>query len=160
MQRAQDHHQFSPPVFIQELDGTPVGPPPGPPPPYYYAPPPASHPGYEAGLVAETGTCVALSSHPVRLEPQYPASPSSATHQIEQIEPPPEGGEGGEDGKPAKPKPSFNERMYQWSNKAAGPINKLTNKLGCEAWWPTTLDKECDKCARILKNFVRMSPFP
>ncbi|KAK7751020.1 hypothetical protein SLS62_007005 [Diatrype stigma] len=150
MQRPQGYHQYAPPVFIQELDGTPVGPPAGPPPPYHYPPPSPtpSHPGYEAGLVEESGTCVALSSHPVKLEPQFPASPSSATHQTE----PP--WEGGEDGKPAKPKPSFNERMYQWSNKAAGPINKLTNKLGCEAWWPTTLDKECDKCARILKNFV------
>jgi hypothetical protein len=37
--------------------------------------------------------------------------------------------------------------------KLGGPVNKLTNKIGSEAFWPTTLDKECDKAARILKSF-------
>jgi lipid-binding SYLF domain-containing protein len=33
------------------------------------------------------------------------------------------------------------------------PVNKLTNKIGSEAFWPTTLDHESDKAARILKSF-------
>lgn len=33
------------------------------------------------------------------------------------------------------------------------PVNKLSNKIGSEAFWPTTLDKESDKAARILKSF-------
>lgn len=33
------------------------------------------------------------------------------------------------------------------------PVNKLTNKIGSEAFWPTTLDKESDKAARILRSF-------
>jgi lipid-binding SYLF domain-containing protein len=38
--------------------------------------------------------------------------------------------------------------------KAGKPINKLTNKLGSEAFWPSTLEEECNKCARILKSFT------
>lgn len=50
-------------------------------------------------------------------------------------------------------KPTFKERLFQWSTKAGVPINKVTNKLGSEAFWPSTLDVECDKAARILKSF-------
>ena len=32
-------------------------------------------------------------------------------------------------------------------------MNKLSNKLGAEAFWPTSLDKESDKAARIRRNF-------
>lgn len=38
-------------------------------------------------------------------------------------------------------------------DKLGAPVNKLSNKLGSEAFWPTTLDKESDKAARILKSF-------
>lgn len=37
------------------------------------------------------------------------------------------------------------------------PINKVTNKLGSEAFWPSTMDIECDKAARILKSFCSES---
>ena len=30
---------------------------------------------------------------------------------------------------------------------------QISNKLGAEAFWPTTLDKESDKAARILRSF-------
>ena len=44
---------------------------------------------------------------------------------------------------------------YTWrqADKLGAPVNKLTNKLGSEAFWPTTLDLESDKAARILKSF-------
>lgn len=32
-------------------------------------------------------------------------------------------------------------------------MNRITNKIGSEAFWPTTLDKESDKAARILRSF-------
>ncbi|KXJ85334.1 hypothetical protein Micbo1qcDRAFT_112707, partial [Microdochium bolleyi] len=57
-------------------------------------------------------------------------------------------------------KPTLQERMYRWSTKAGAHVNRVTNKLGCEAWWPTSLDKECDKCARILKSFVHSIHYP
>lgn len=37
--------------------------------------------------------------------------------------------------------------------KLGVPVNKLTNKIGSEAFWPTQLGPECDKAARILKSF-------
>jgi len=39
--------------------------------------------------------------------------------------------------------------------KLGVPVNKLTNKIGSEAFWPTTLDHESDKSARILKSFCK-----
>lgn len=40
-----------------------------------------------------------------------------------------------------------------WFQKIGAPVNKLSNKLGAEAFWPTSLDKESDKAARILRSF-------
>ncbi|ESZ95251.1 hypothetical protein SBOR_4363 [Sclerotinia borealis F-4128] len=39
--------------------------------------------------------------------------------------------------------------------KLGGPVNKLTNKIGSEAFWPTAMEKECEKAARILKSFCK-----
>ncbi|PQE05644.1 hypothetical protein CJF30_00007796 [Rutstroemia sp. NJR-2017a BBW] len=39
--------------------------------------------------------------------------------------------------------------------KLGAPVNKLTNKIGSEAFWPTGMEKECDKAARILKSFCK-----
>lgn len=54
-------------------------------------------------------------------------------------------------------KPGLNNRLHDLSAKIAGPVNGFANKLGCEAFMPTSLDKECDKAARILKSFCGMS---
>ncbi|KAF2868698.1 hypothetical protein BDV95DRAFT_500321 [Massariosphaeria phaeospora] len=45
------------------------------------------------------------------------------------------------------------EKVYGWVDKLGPPVNRLSNKLGSEAFWPTTLDKESDKAARILMSF-------
>ena len=47
-----------------------------------------------------------------------------------------------------------------WSvfEKLGGPVNRLSNKMGCEAFCPMTLDHECDKSARILKAFCGLYP--
>ena len=44
-----------------------------------------------------------------------------------------------------------------WSalDKLGAPVNALSNKIGSEAFWPTTLDKESDKAARILRSFCK-----
>ena len=45
------------------------------------------------------------------------------------------------------------DKAWKAVDKLGAPVNKLSNKLGSEAFWPTTLDKESDKAARILKSF-------
>ncbi|KAE8147806.1 DUF500-domain-containing protein [Aspergillus avenaceus] len=44
-----------------------------------------------------------------------------------------------------------------WSalDKLGDPVNRLSNKLGSEAFWPMTLDKESVKAARILRSFCK-----
>lgn len=45
------------------------------------------------------------------------------------------------------------DKTWKAFDKLGAPVNRLSNKLGSEAFWPTTLDKESDKAARILKSF-------
>ncbi|KAI4790052.1 DUF500-domain-containing protein, partial [Aureobasidium sp. EXF-8845] len=55
------------------------------------------------------------------------------------------------------------DKAWTLVDKLGAPVNKLSNKLGSEAFWPTTLDKESDKAARILRSFCStstLSPFP
>ncbi|KAL9008693.1 MAG: hypothetical protein Q9173_006206 [Seirophora scorigena] len=47
------------------------------------------------------------------------------------------------------------DKVYNLVDKLGPPINKLSNKVGSEAFWPTTLDKESDKAARILRSFCK-----
>ncbi|KAF2127945.1 DUF500-domain-containing protein [Dothidotthia symphoricarpi CBS 119687] len=47
------------------------------------------------------------------------------------------------------------DKVYNWVDKAGAPVNRWTNKVGSEAFWPTTLDLESDKAARILKTFCK-----
>jgi len=45
------------------------------------------------------------------------------------------------------------KQSSSWFQKVGAPVNKLSNKLGAEAFWPTSLDKESDKAAKILRSF-------
>ena len=47
------------------------------------------------------------------------------------------------------------DKVYNLVDKLGPPVNRLSNKLGSEAFWPTTLDKESDKAARILRSFCK-----
>lgn len=51
-------------------------------------------------------------------------------------------------------KPGFN-KAYNYVDKLGAPANRLSNKVGSEAFWPTSMDKECEKCARILRVFCK-----
>ncbi|KAF5555360.1 YSC84-like protein [Fusarium mexicanum] len=57
-------------------------------------------------------------------------------------------------------KSGFANRLHVLSTKIAGPVNDFANKLGCEAFMPTTLEKECEKAARILTAFCEGTPLP
>jgi hypothetical protein len=45
------------------------------------------------------------------------------------------------------------DKLDNLVDKLGAPVNRLSNKIGSEAFWPTTLDIESDKAARILKSF-------
>ncbi|CAG8958874.1 hypothetical protein HYFRA_00011827 [Hymenoscyphus fraxineus] len=47
------------------------------------------------------------------------------------------------------------DKAWTWADKLGAPVNRLSNKIGSEAFWPTTLDKESDKAARILRSFCK-----
>lgn len=51
-------------------------------------------------------------------------------------------------------KPGFN-KAYAVVDKLGAPVNRLSNRTGSEAFWPTTLDKESEKAARILRGFCK-----
>lgn len=51
-------------------------------------------------------------------------------------------------------KPGFN-KAYAVVDKLGAPVNRLSNKVGSEAFWPTTMDKESEKAARILRGFCK-----
>lgn len=47
------------------------------------------------------------------------------------------------------------DKAWSAADKYIGePMNKYSGKLGIEGVWPTTMDKECDKAARILRVFT------
>ncbi|KAI9652134.1 MAG: hypothetical protein M1829_001839 [Trizodia sp. TS-e1964] len=47
------------------------------------------------------------------------------------------------------------DKVWALADKLGAPVNRLSNKLGSEAFWPTTLDRESDKAARILSSFCK-----
>jgi hypothetical protein len=51
------------------------------------------------------------------------------------------------------------DKAWGWLGKLGAPVNRLSNRIGSEAFWPTTLDKESDKAARILRSFCSMTAF-
>lgn len=51
-------------------------------------------------------------------------------------------------------KPGF-DKAYAVVDKLGAPVNRLSNKIGSEAFWPTTIDKESEKCARIIRTFCK-----
>jgi lipid-binding SYLF domain-containing protein len=47
------------------------------------------------------------------------------------------------------------DKAWNTVDKLGGPVNRLSHKLGSEAFWPMTIDKESDKAARILRSFCK-----
>lgn len=47
------------------------------------------------------------------------------------------------------------DKAWDTVDKLGGPVNRLSHKLGSEAFWPMTIDKEADKAARILRSFCK-----
>lgn len=49
------------------------------------------------------------------------------------------------------------DKVWGWADKLGDPVNKLSNRLGSEAFWPMSIDRESDKAARILSSFCSKS---
>lgn len=49
---------------------------------------------------------------------------------------------------------SFGQRFHSITSRAGWPLNKAANVIGAEGWWPTNMQKECSKAARILYSFT------
>ncbi|OJJ48900.1 hypothetical protein ASPZODRAFT_129228 [Penicilliopsis zonata CBS 506.65] len=47
------------------------------------------------------------------------------------------------------------DKAWHTLDKLGAPVNRLSNRVGAEAFWPMTLDKESDKAARILRSFCK-----
>lgn len=47
------------------------------------------------------------------------------------------------------------DKTWDTIDKLGAPVNRLSNKLGAEAFWPMAIDKESDKAARILRSFCK-----
>jgi len=63
---------------------------------------------------------------------------------------------------PARRTPLALDKVFGWAEKITAPGSRLSftgntspapTSYGRETYWPATLDKECDKAARILKSF-------
>ncbi|KAM4064383.1 las17-binding protein actin regulator domain-containing protein [Hirsutella rhossiliensis] len=62
------------------------------------------------------------------------------------------------DAAPATREPStFNKKFHSITSKAGWPLNKAANVIGAEGWWPTSMEKECGKAARILHSFTKLN---
>ncbi|KAK3348697.1 hypothetical protein B0T25DRAFT_458326 [Lasiosphaeria hispida] len=92
-----------------------------------------AHPQYAEDIYDSTPT----DEHP----PPFPPRPNSS------------GKPHGHDGEGAKA--SWGNKLAGWGSKAAAPFNALANKMGSETFLPTTMDKECEKAARILRSFCK-----
>lgn len=47
------------------------------------------------------------------------------------------------------------DKAWAGLDKLGAPVNRLSNKIGSESFWPKTLDKESEKAARILRSFCK-----
>jgi len=47
---------------------------------------------------------------------------------------------------------------HQFNSKIGNSVARIINSIGMESFWPSTMDRECQKAARILTSFASMSP--
>lgn len=110
---------------------------------YYPPPPPGPPPGHNGLQMHPNET-------PIQDAPSdiYSSSPPTASGAQQTAHQPPPA-----DTDDAPKKTNWTQRLSVFGSKAAAPFNMLANKLGSEAFLPSTMDKECEKAARILRNF-------
>ncbi|KAK3366243.1 hypothetical protein B0T24DRAFT_638311 [Lasiosphaeria ovina] len=157
-QQQQQQQYLSPPGGAAPYYQQPTYAPPtsGPGQAYYPPPPPQSLPSPQLGIIEDYDH----GDIPPPKPPRPVSSHASLGGSPGGLLPSPGGSPSPSPGTSPSNKPTFGERLHQWSVKAGAPINKMANKLGSEAFWPSSMDLECDKAARILLSFCSKSPFP
>ncbi|KAI1145364.1 hypothetical protein F4825DRAFT_444096 [Nemania diffusa] len=140
-------------------------PPPGPPPGFAAdAPPPSYADEFGAGAGVPDPDAKTHIPPPSNLPGAPPALPPRPVSAGMAFAPPPtsglpDGGDasasGGGGSAGSGGRGGFGEKLYRWGIKAGAPVNRLANRLGAEAFWPMTLDLECEKAARILNGFCK-----
>ncbi|KUI59390.1 SH3 domain-containing YSC84-like protein 1 [Cytospora mali] len=128
---------------------------------FYPPPPPGPPPGHNGLAMHPTDQPVPDSQSELYDHPPSPTQPLPQEKQQQQQQqqqqeqqqtphrPPPANTNG------APPKAGWSQRLSVWGGKAATPLNALANKLGAESFMPGTMDKECEKAARILRSFCK-----
>lgn len=53
-----------------------------------------------------------------------------------------------------QPASNFHQRFHSITSKVGKPLNKAANVIGAEGWWPTNMERESSKAARILHSFT------
>lgn len=122
-------------------------------------PPPGPPPGHN-GLNMHSTSQYVSESHDELYDNPPPPAPAAAAASAQQQQsqqttphqPPPPDSDG------APKKASWGERFSVFGTKAAAPFNMLANKLGAETFLPSTMDKEVEKAARILRAFCSTCP--
>lgn len=117
-----------------------------------YPPPPSGPPPGHNGLDMHPTGHPAADSYS-DLYDNAASFSTDSQHQYHQTahQPPPLDSDG------APKKANWTQRLNVLGSKAAVPFNMLANKLGSESFLPSTMDKESDKAARILRNFCSTS---
>lgn len=130
------------PTGSQEGDFYPP-PPPGPPPGHNGL---AMHPNEQPIPDSRSELYDIPTPPPSTTVPQSQNQAQTHTQQTPHQVPPPDS-----DGAPKKA--GWGQRFSTLGSKAAAPLNMLATKLGSETFLPSTMDKEVEKAARILKSF-------
>ncbi|TLS24649.1 hypothetical protein PpBr36_08317 [Pyricularia pennisetigena] len=114
-----------------------------------------THPGYAAGqtpAAAPAGApAAAAEAKPAKMGWADKLSAFGKKHTT----PAPAAGAVDASGQQKPAKMGWADQLTSFGMKAAGPINAFANKMGAEAFLPDTMDKECEKAARILRAFCK-----
>lgn len=141
----------------------------------FYPPPPPGPPPGNNGIAQHSNETPIQEYHPQAYNPAQPQFAAPPSDQLYDEEPEPHHhhhfGHGGPehaahneaapaDAQAAGAKVGWGQRLSALGQKAAVPFNTLASKLGSETFLPTTMDKECEKAARILRSFCSKSTCP
>lgn len=118
----------------------------------------ATHPGYAAGQTPAAGSAAAPAAPAAEAKPAKMGwADKLSAFGKKHTTPAPAAGAVDASGQQKPAKMGWADQLTSFGMKAAGPINAFANKMGAEAFLPDTMDKECEKAARILRAFCSKS---